>query len=355
MRHLRRRHTLWLHGWLMGLVTLGVMWGAAALQRHAGVDSLALRYAVTLGVGYLCYLLLLRIWAGMLVREEERSIDDRGIDVWWPDGSGAPQDGGLHSGGGGDFGGGGADAGFDAPLDAVGDAGGSLPGDAASGALDGLGAADEGAIVIIPVLAVFGAVLAALFGAGWLLLLYFGSEALLAAAVELAFAYTAARTVVRVEREGWLLAAIRLSWVGGFGAAGGEEDVVQPGGREGLQLVGQLERQRMAELESGRIVELRGLLAYRFGNLASAMAEPRAPQAREAVEHLAPIAVGEVGALRRHDHARVALELAVGGEGHPELVEIVVFIEHFYDLPKTLAANKVIVAFGSGRNGAVYV
>ena len=212
MRHLRRRHTLWLHGWLMGLVTLGVMWGAAALQRHAGVDSLALRYAVTLGVGYLCYLLLLRIWAGMLVREEERSIDDPGIDVSWPDGSGAPQDGGLHSGGGGDFGGGGADGGFDAPLDAVGDAGGSLLGEAASAALDGLGAADEGAIVIIPVLAVFGAVAAALLGAGWLLLAYFGTEALLAAAVELAFAYTAARTVVRVEREGWLLAAIRLSW-----------------------------------------------------------------------------------------------------------------------------------------------
>ncbi|WP_324575184.1 hypothetical protein [Ottowia sp.] len=32
------------------------------------------------------------------------------------------------------------------------------------------------------------------------------------AAVELAFAYTAARTAVRMEREGWLLAAIRLSW-----------------------------------------------------------------------------------------------------------------------------------------------
>ena len=38
--------------------------------------------------------------------------------------------------------------------------------------------------IIIPVLAVFGSVLAALFGAGWLLLLYFGSEALLAAARE---------------------------------------------------------------------------------------------------------------------------------------------------------------------------
>lgn len=126
----------------------------------------------------------------------------------------------MPSGGGGDFGGGGADAGFDAPIDALasalgdgaGDGGGSVLGDVASGALDAAGAADEGAIVIIPVLAVFGAVLAAALGAGWLLLLYFGTETLLAVAVELAFAYTAARTVVRIEREGWLLAAVRLSW-----------------------------------------------------------------------------------------------------------------------------------------------
>ena len=220
IHRLRSRHTLWLHGWLMGLITLGVMWGVAAWSRYAGVDSLALRYALALGAGYLAYLLLLRVWAGMLVREEERSIDVPDIDLPWLDGSAAPNGGGLHSGGGGDFGGGGASGGFDGPADALmqsvddgaADAGGSLLGDAASGALDGLGAADEGAIVIIPVLAVFAAVLAALFGAGWLLLLYFGSEALLAAAVEIAFAYTAARTVVRVEREGWLLAAIRLSW-----------------------------------------------------------------------------------------------------------------------------------------------
>ena len=46
----------------------------------------------------------------------------------------------------------------------------------------------------------------------WQAALSLSSLALLAAAVELAFAYTAARTVVRVEREGWLLAAIRLSW-----------------------------------------------------------------------------------------------------------------------------------------------
>ena len=216
VRRLRSRHTLWLHGGLMGLITLLVMWGVSTALRHGGVDSLAVRYALALGAGYLAYLLLLRIWAGMLVREEERDVPDPGVLdlVPWP-GGGASCNDGVHSGGGGDFGGGGADAVFDAPAQALAECageGGSALGDVAAGALEAAGGADEGALVVIPVLAVFGAVLAAVLGGGWLLLLYFGSEALLAVAVELAFAYTAARTVVRVEREGWLLAAIRLSW-----------------------------------------------------------------------------------------------------------------------------------------------
>lgn len=217
VRRLRSRHTLWLHGGLMGLITLLVMWGMSTALRHGGVDSLAVRYALALGAGYLAYLLLLRIWAGMLVREEERDwLDGVQIDVPMPGGgSGGQGDGGFHSGGGGDFGGGGASGSFDGPADVsecVGDAGGDLLGDVASSALELAGGADEGALVVIPVLAVFGTVLAVVLGGGWLLLLYFGSEAPLAVAVELAFAYTAARTVVRVEREGWLLAAIRLSW-----------------------------------------------------------------------------------------------------------------------------------------------
>ena len=216
VRRLRSRHTLWLHGGLMGLITLLVMWGVSTALRHGGVDSLAVRYALALGAGYLAYLLLLRIWAGMLVREEERDVPDPGVLdlVPWP-GGGASCNDGVHSGGGGDFGGGGASGSFDGPADVsecVGDAGGDLLGDVASSALELAGGADEGALVVIPVLAVFGTVLAVVLGGGWLLLLYFGSEAPLAVAVELAFAYTAARTVVRVEREGWLLAAIRLSW-----------------------------------------------------------------------------------------------------------------------------------------------
>ncbi len=215
-RDLRSRHVLWLHGWAMGLLTLGVMWLTTALLRWAGVDTLALRYALTLGMGYLCYLALVRVWAGMLIRREAPDIPDLVPDLPGGASSHPGSGGGVQSGGGGDFGGGGADAGFDgaadAAFDAPADAFSGVLDEVASGAFEAAGAADEGVIVVIPVLAVFMVVLATVFGAGWLLWLSFGTEALLAVAVELAFAYTASRTVVQVEREGWLLAAIRLTW-----------------------------------------------------------------------------------------------------------------------------------------------
>ncbi len=44
------------------------------------------------------------------------------------------------------------------------------------------------------------------------MLLYFGWEVLLAVAVEIAFGYVSARTAVRLAREGWLSAAVRLTW-----------------------------------------------------------------------------------------------------------------------------------------------
>ena len=206
IRNLRSRYVLWLHGWIMGLLTLGVMWISTTALRHAGVHSLAVRYALALGVGYLCYLLLLRIWAGALVQEKEREwldiIDP--LDALPDIGTGSK---GCSPDGGGD----GANVDLDLPAD-TGDTAGSMLDSAVSGVLDGIDAADEGGLVIIPVLVVFAAVLAAALGAGWLLLAYFGTEALLSVAVELAFAYTVARTVVGVERRGWLLAAIRLTY-----------------------------------------------------------------------------------------------------------------------------------------------
>lgn len=208
---LRRQNSLWMHGWCIGLLVVMVMWGTAHLQMLAGSGSLAMRYAATLGIGYLVFLALLRWWAGQLVGEESNADADP-VDVLdVVDDIRLPRRGSAEPGheprGGGDFGGGGAEGSFDTLPDA-----GSATGDVARGALEVAGGADEGAVVVIPVLLVFFVGLLAVFGFGSLLLLCFGSEVLLAAAVEIAFGYVSARTAVRVLREGWLTAAVRLTW-----------------------------------------------------------------------------------------------------------------------------------------------
>lgn len=203
--HLRRRHILWLHGWCIGLAVLLVMWGVAHLQMASGSAPLAVRYVVTLGAGYLVFLGILRWWAGVLVGEQGGG--DVGVDL--PDvqlRGGDGQATSHASGGGGDFGGGGAQASFDLPQDA------SAVTDVAGTALEAAGSADEGAIVVVPVVMVFLAGMLVLFGFGWLMLLYFGWEVLLAVAVEVAFGYLTGRTAVRLAREGWLGAAVRLTW-----------------------------------------------------------------------------------------------------------------------------------------------
>jgi hypothetical protein len=211
---LRRNYALWLHGWFIGLVVMGLMWAAASLQMVLGSESLALRYLVTLSVGYLAFLLVLRWWGGALVGERADAggdLPDVVGDLPNPDAAlniVSDAGGSMLSGGGGDFGGGGASGVFDVASDV----GSSAAGDIASGALEVAGGADEGAVVVVPVVVVFLAGCLVVFGAGSLLLLYFGSEALLTVAVEVAFGYVSARTAVRMAREGWLSAAVRLTW-----------------------------------------------------------------------------------------------------------------------------------------------
>lgn len=219
-RSLQSRHNLRLHGWLIGSFTLGLMWLASHVQMRLGVDSLALRYLVTLGLGYLGYLCVLRLWAARLLQPPARRGDGGAdlpdvIDLPWPGGV----KGGVSAprpGGGGDFGGGGASghyAALDAPVvNAAGDAGGTGLGELAGGALEAAGSADEGAVVVVPVLAIFLLGVALLFGAGALAFLYFGWDVLLAVAVELAFSAAAARAAMGLEREGWLGAAVRLTY-----------------------------------------------------------------------------------------------------------------------------------------------
>ena len=209
---LQQRHSLRWHGLCIGSLTLLGMLVAAWLQKTLGVHQLSVRYAVTLTVGYLVYLLVLRLWAAWLVQPE-----------------GHDKDSGLDAGDAIDAG--------DIALDVVdlarsatrvrpnvsmpsggGDTSGALDGaaqglgDLAGGALDGLGSADEGAVVVVPVVAIFLIGAALILGAGSLALLFFGWDVLLAVAVELAFSVATARVAMGVERAGWLSAAVRLTW-----------------------------------------------------------------------------------------------------------------------------------------------
>ncbi|WCM93415.1 hypothetical protein M5C99_01375 [Acidovorax sp. NCPPB 2350] len=213
---LRQRHRLQLHGWCIGAFMMAFMWAVSHTQMVLGVDSLAVRYLVTLGAGYAAYLLVLRLWAARLVQPSTQRREGDGADADVLDAAELIYDAGdlaaravrgtggrmpLPRSGGGDFAGGGADGHF-----------GDALGDVASGALDAAAGADEGAVVVVPVVAIFLIGAAVLFGAGALALLYFGFDVLLAVAVELAFSVATARAAMGVERAGWLAAAVRLTW-----------------------------------------------------------------------------------------------------------------------------------------------
>ena len=203
---LEQRHSLRWHGLCIGTLTLLGMLLAAWLQKQAGVHLLSVRYAITLAVGYGIYLLVLRWWAARLLDDEEHGSADAGdaldvaVDVADLARS-VPRRGGTRS------------PAMPRMRDVADSAeSGKGVGDLASGALDGLGGADEGAVVIIPVVAIFLIGAAILAGAGALAMLFFSWDVLLAVAVELAFSVAAVRVATRVEREGWLTAPVRLTW-----------------------------------------------------------------------------------------------------------------------------------------------
>ncbi|MEN5180613.1 hypothetical protein ABE501_12615 [Comamonas testosteroni] len=88
---LQQKHWLRMHGLCMGLLVLLVMWVVTAAMLKAGVESMAVRYAASLGVGYAVYLAVLRLWAAYLVRNayerrrEESSADGPDVLDGFPD------------------------------------------------------------------------------------------------------------------------------------------------------------------------------------------------------------------------------------------------------------------------------
>eukprot|EP01034_Spumella_vulgaris_P001332 gene1332-1752_t len=147
---LQQRHSLRWHGLCIGSLTLLGMLVAAWVQKLAGVHMLSVRYAITLTVGYGIYLLVLRWWASRLLGDEEESADVDGVDALDVAldvadlARAVPRSGGTRM----------PDVPSLGDVADGADAGKSL-GELASGALDGLGSADEGAVVVIPVVAIF--------------------------------------------------------------------------------------------------------------------------------------------------------------------------------------------------------
>ncbi|MNR13226.1 hypothetical protein D3C85_1296210 [compost metagenome] len=78
----------------------------------------------------------------------------------------------------------------------------------------------------------------------------------------------------------------------------------------------------MAELEGRGIVQGADLAGHRLGNCLAGMAGAAGPQAGQGIENLAPLVIDQVAAFGRHDQAWVALEVAVGGVGHPVGVQL---------------------------------
>ena len=106
----RIKHELERRGYprLQMMLIVALTGGAGFLGSFAllafGVDSLALRYPLAVGIAYLVFLLLLWLW----LRTSSDDYADVSIDVldWIPDG--AANVGGRYKGGRGQFGGGGS-------------------------------------------------------------------------------------------------------------------------------------------------------------------------------------------------------------------------------------------------------
>lgn len=215
---LKQQRWLRLHVSLIALLTLAGLMGTGLLLRLAGIESLALRYAMALPLAYLIYLGLLRLWAGYLLSNEDAGPDAADALDLLPDlplprggGSSAPLPR-FEAGGGGDFGGGGATASFADASEGAGEIATEVAGHTLKIGAKALDGADEGAVVIVPLLVVLaiGALLMTMLGLGVFAL--FGVDVLMAVVLEVALAGLAGGFAWRRRREGWLRHAFNHTW-----------------------------------------------------------------------------------------------------------------------------------------------
>ena len=222
-KDLAQRYSLRWHGFFLGSLTLGITWLTSAGLLALGVDSMAVRYGIAFVIGYLAYIGLIRLWGWHVCHPHRRTRDDDeflaevAIDTMdilsrtHRNSTSATQ--AMTSGRGGDFGGGGATG--DWSIDHNTGSSGAMEevvGGAFKGAGEVIAGSDDGAVVVIPIVAIFIMALLFFVGLGSIAFLYFGSEVLLAVAVQLAFSYTASNAAVKIAKGGWLESVWRITW-----------------------------------------------------------------------------------------------------------------------------------------------
>lgn len=185
---LQRRRWLRVHAFLLGLLCFLASWAISAWLWRAGLNGLALRWSIALGGAYLVFLGLLWLWCRWLLSrgEADGDLPLDGIDALVPSRRGG---GGVECG----------DSGLEA-------------GDLAEGALEVVGAADEGALVAVPLMVVLGVAMLIASGLSVAVFGLFGVEVLLGVAVEIAFAAAGGALAFRARREGWLRHATGRTW-----------------------------------------------------------------------------------------------------------------------------------------------
>lgn len=162
---------------ILSLAALSTFLSSASLVAM-GLTSMGLRYALAVLGGYSFFMLLVRLWIAYQTRnwsfgrntnEPRKSSTGSSFDL--PDLSGLGDLGesvaGGFEGGGGAFGGAGASASWDGASASLGELSVSTSGDSGggggggtSGALDGLGNADEGLPILIAAIALLGGLIA---------------------------------------------------------------------------------------------------------------------------------------------------------------------------------------------------
>jgi len=201
-RQLERDSYPRLHMTALIVLTAGVGWLASTVLFAFGMESMWLRYPVSLGIAYSAFLFFLWLW----LRRHDLDVPDVSIDGIGHAGQSCSRC--TFQGGGGQFGGGGASGSFSDTSGSVADCASGGTGDWGAG--DVLGAADELAIPLIVLAAVVALALGVAFAS--IYLIYTAPSLLAELTVDAALSYALVRRLKHGQRRMWLGTAIARTW-----------------------------------------------------------------------------------------------------------------------------------------------